>query len=239
MRKEPFSVGSYVHIVKRGARGMDIVRDDSDRWRFLRLLRYLNDENAPEHWDRDITPEHVRNGFLRPDSWFEQRPYTSILAYCLMDNHFHLLVQEKKEGGISKFMQRICTSMSMYFNTKYKEKGTIFQGAYKSRTVDSDDYLQYLVAYIKIKNPLERYPQGFQDAARSFDEAFEWALSDPFSSLGDYMGTRKSPLLDHELMRDIFTEHKSFKDFARDMVEGKLERDLAELAELARSDLAN
>lgn len=228
MRKEPFSVGSCVHIVKRGARGMNIVRDDTDRWRFLRLLRYLNDENAPQHWDREITSDHVRAGFIRPDSWAEQKPHTSIIAFCLMDNHFHLLVQETKEGGISKFMQRVCTSMSMYFNTKYKEKGTIFQGAYKSRTVDSDEYLQYLAAYIQVKNPLERYPGGLRGAIRGFDEAFEWALNDPFSSLGDYAGARNSPLLDQELIIDIFGEREGFKGLAREVVEGNLDKKMRE-----------
>ncbi|MBM3273062.1 hypothetical protein FJY94_07460 [Candidatus Kaiserbacteria bacterium] len=227
MRKEPYSVGSYVHIVKRGARGMNIVRDDSDRWRFLRLLRYLNDENVPQHWDRDITPSHIRAGFQRPESWAVQKPYTSIIAFCLMDNHFHLLVQETREGGISKFMQRICTSMSMYFNTKYDERGTIFQGAFRSRTVDTDDYLQYLAAYIQVKNPFERYPGGFRAAAESFDAAFEWALNDPFSSLGDFAGSRNSPLLDHSLMNDVLEERAHFKQFARDVVGGKLERDLS------------
>lgn len=228
MRKEPFSIGSYVHIVKRGARGMNIVRDDSDKWRFLRLLRYLNDENVPQHWDRDITAEHVRAGFTRPDSWAEQKPYTSILAFCLMDNHFHLLVQETRDGGISKFMQRVCTSMAMYFNTKYDEQGTIFQGAYKSRTVDSDEYLQYLAAYIQVKNPFERYPGGFHAATQSFDTAFEWALNDPFSSLGDYIGSRNSSLLDHALINDVFEERTSFRKFARDVIEEKSERDLAD-----------
>jgi hypothetical protein len=224
MRKEPFSVGSYVHIIKRGARGADIVRDDNDRWRFLRLVRYLNDDNVPRNWERDITNEHILEGFSRPDMWDEQAPYVSVLAYCLMDNHFHLLVQEKVEGGISKFMQRLCTSMSLHFNTKYKEKGTLFQGAYKARTVDSDEYLQYLVAYIQVKNPFERYPGGVQNAVREFDAALEWVMQDPFNSLADYLGMRQSALLDHVLVDDIFENQHSFSAFARDVIEGKIER---------------
>ncbi len=227
MRKEPFTVGSYVHIVKRGARGMNIVRDESDKWRFLRLLRYLNDENAPQHWDRDITPQHIREGFKRPDSWGEQKPYTAILAYCLMDNHFHLLVQETREGGVSKFMQKLCTSMSMYFNTKYNERGTIFQGAYRSRTVDSDEYLEYLAAYIQVKNPLERYPGGYRKAMNEFDNAFDWALQDPFSSLGSYTGARASGLLDSDLLREIFGDRQGFREFAQEVAEGSLEKKLS------------
>lgn len=224
MRKEPFTVGSYVHIVKRGARGTNIVRDDDDRWHFLKMLRYLNDAKVPQHWDREITREHIQAGFARPQSWDEPRPYVSLLAFCLMDNHFHLLVQERVEGGISKFMQRLCTSMSMRFNLRYQEKGTLFQGAYKSRTVEEDRHLQYLAAYIQVKNPFERYPGGVLHAVQRFEDAYSWVLQDSFSSLADYVGYRRSPLLDYDAITDVFESGHTFKGFARDVMEGRIER---------------
>lgn len=224
MRKEPYTVGSYVHIVKRGAHGADIVRDDADRWRFLRLMRYLNDDNAPRNWERDVTNDHIRRGFERPESWAAPRPYVAILAYCLMDNHFHLLVQERIEGGISKFMQRLCTSMAKYFNAKYKEQGTLFQGAYQARTIEEDRHLQYLAAYIQVKNPFERYPKGMRSAVQEYDTALEWVLDDPFSSLADYLGERRSSLLDYDAIRDVFNETHRFRKFARDVIEGRIER---------------
>ena len=104
MRKETFGEDVIVHVVQRGARQANIVRDEADRWRFLRLLRYLNDESVPRNWEREIAPEHIRAGFTRPDQWNEPQPYVSILAYCLMDNHFHILLQERMENGIAKFM---------------------------------------------------------------------------------------------------------------------------------------
>ncbi|MFZ2555394.1 MAG: transposase, partial [Minisyncoccia bacterium] len=148
MRKEEFGVGTFAHIVKRGARQGLIVRDEADRWRFIKLLRYTNDANSPRHWERDIGPEHIRNNFARPDSWKPCRPYVSIAAYCLMDNHFHLLVQEKEENGISTFMQRLGRSMAAHHNAKYQESGALFQGPYIARVVTDDDHLQYLATYI-------------------------------------------------------------------------------------------
>lgn len=231
MRKEPFTVGSYVHIVKRGARSMDIIRDENDKWRFLRLLRYLNDDNVPRNWEREVTNEHIQRGFERPATWSERKPYISVIAFCLMDNHFHLLVQERVRGGVSKFMQRLCTSMSLYFNTKYKERGTLFQGAYKARTIEDDRHMQYLAAYIQVKNPFERYPGGIWHASRKFDDAYAWATRDPFSSLADYIGVRHSPLIDIEAVKDIFMDPHVFEDFARDVIEGRVERgrDIEEL----------
>src|SRR3954466_5129667 len=105
MRRDPYGVGSYIHVFNRGTKRMNIVRDEDDRWRFLKLVRYLNDANVPRNWERDIGPDLIRAGFDRPDHWPARDPYVSILAFCLMDNHFHLLVREQKEGGLSKFMQ--------------------------------------------------------------------------------------------------------------------------------------
>jgi len=112
MRREPFSVGSFVHVMKRGARGGPIVRDENDRWRFLKLLHYLNDAKVPRNWERDISGEHIQSGFSRPDHWPEPEPYVSVLAFCLLDNHFHILAQEKQEDGMSRFMQLASGSQS-------------------------------------------------------------------------------------------------------------------------------
>lgn len=229
MRKEPYGVGSFVHVFKRGARKMHIVRDEDDRWRFLKLLRYLNDADAPRNWERDITPENIRDGFSRPDHWKKPRPYVSVLAYCLMDNHFHLLLQERTEGGIAKFMQRLGTSMSAYFNARYGESGTLFQGSYKARTVKTDRQLQYLAAYINVKNPFERYPGGLERAAQEFDAAFAWAQEYPFSSLRDYATTPRSSLLDVSAALKVLEHGAPFKRFARDVIYGKVDIDDADI----------
>ncbi len=231
MRKEPFSVGSYVHIIKRGAKRTPIVRDDDDRWRFVKLLRYLNDAHVPRNWERDVTREHISNGFARPSHWKPAKPYVSILAYCLMDNHFHLLVQEKEEGGVSKFMQRVCTSMSAYFNAKHKDSGTLFQGAFRARTVERDDYLQYLAAYILVKNPFERYPDGLLAALQNFDDALLFAERYPFSSLPAFTRGQTSALLDMVQIDQLFQRGKQFERDARSMLEGRyIDERMRELA---------
>lgn len=222
MRREPFAVGSYIHIMKRGARGAPIVRDEEDRWRFLKLLHYLNDSEVPRNWERDITSENIRAGFSRPDHWPEAKPYVSILAFCLLDNHFHILAKEIQEQGTARYMQRLCTSMSLYFNAKYQEKGTLFQSAYQSRTIDSDEYLQYLSAYIQIKNTFELAPSH---TMRNFRHLLAWAEGYPFSSLIDYAGRRRSGIIDRALFTELFPSFASFKSFAEDVMMGRHERD--------------
>lgn len=222
MRREPFSVGSFVHVMKRGARGSAIVRDENDRWRFLKLLHYLNDAKVPRNWERDISREHIRDGFTRPEHWPKPEPYVSIVAFCLLDNHFHILAQELQEDGMSRYMQRLCTSMSLYSNTKYKERGTLFQSAYQSRTVDNDIYLQYLSAYIQVKNTFELAPR---ETRRDFSALFSWAQEYPFASLIDYAGKRRAHIIKHALAAKLFPSFSEFERFARDVMAGRHERD--------------
>lgn len=217
MRVEPFSVGSYIHAIKRGARGLPITEDESDQWRFLRLLYYMNDEFFDEHWYRAD-----REGrFFRPDSWPNRRPLVRILAYTLMPNHFHLLLKEVRDGGISAFMQKLCQSMTNYHNERYGQHGSIFQGSYRGRTIESDNYLQYVSAYIMVKNVFELYPKGgLRGATDHFEEAWKWGITYPYSSLGNYAGISNLPIVDKDILADIFATPRTFKAFAKDVIEG-------------------
>lgn len=194
MRVEPFGVGSVVHAIKRGARGMEIVRDESDQWRFAKNLFILNDEYQSDNVGRDIEGLPFAD---RPEHWPERDPLVAILAWTLMPNHFHLLLLEIKQGGIAKFLQRICGSMSAGFNEKYKERGSIFQGPYKSRTIDTDRYLNQVIPYIAVKNVLELYPRGgLRGALKEFDKAWKWAETYPFSSFQTHALSAHSPIID-------------------------------------------
>ncbi len=220
MRREPYSVGSYLHIIKRGTRGTDIVRDDADRWRFLLMLRHFNDEFQSENWVRDLIDEQLVQTLDRPTMWPEQKKLVNILCFCLQDNHFHLLIKEIREKGTSTFMQRIGTGMAACFNAKYSEKGALFQGAYKSRTIGNDTYLRYVSAYIQVKNAFEIFPGGLNKASKNFEKAFKWASIYPYTSLGSYVGKSNSPILEKEILGDIFSPDE-YKGFARDFIEGR------------------
>ena len=193
MRIEPFSVGSIIHVTKRGTRGTDIVRDFGDRRRFVRSLFLLNDTHIGANWGRETADLAL---FKRPEHWPEREPLVHILAWTLLSNHFHLLIQEVREGGTAKFMQRLGVSLSMCFNLKYKEKGSIFQGAYHARAVNEDAHMNYLVFYILVKNVLEMYPGGLAAAHANFDDAWKWASQYQFASFKDHISSTPSPLTD-------------------------------------------
>lgn len=217
MRVEPAGVGSFVHVVQRGGHNTNIVRDTADRYRFVRSLYYLNDTYADPMWHRTVANVPA---FERPTYWPERDPLVRILAWTLLSNHFHLLLQETREGGVAKFMQRLCGSVTVCFNKKYNERGRLFQSSYHSRIVASDSHFNYLVFYILVKNTLDMFPGGIETAYSHFDSAWEWAGKYPFSSLQDVLtGTPGSVTDDQErLVETIIGPRDAFKREARELL---------------------
>ena len=158
-RKVKFVPDEYYHLFSRGVEKRKIFLDKKDYDRFLALLYILNQE---DHF-------HVSN-FLNKgqknilDLYKQERgqPLVSILAYSLMPNHFHLVVQEIIEGGISTFMMKLLTACSMYFNTKYERSGSLFVYPFRSEHIGDDAYFRYLFAYVHL-NCIELFEKGWKE----------------------------------------------------------------------------
>jgi putative transposase len=217
MRVEPHNINSIVHVIKRGARGMDITKNIKDKRRFMQSLFLLNDEYVDSHW---VKATLKLPPFQRPEYWPDRKPIVRILAWTLLSNHFHILMQETKEGGIAKFMQRVCGSMSVAFNNKYKEKGSLFQGSYKGKTIKDESHFLYLPFYILVKNTFEMYPGGLIAAAKNFDKAWQWAMDYEFSSFGAMVKKEECPILDdpEKIISKFFENEKSFKKEAKELL---------------------
>jgi REP element-mobilizing transposase RayT len=228
MRVEPIAVGSYMHALKRGGRGASIVDEEADKRRFLRSLYYLNDEFLDENWDRTFLSNYSsqtavirKEGelFYRPIEWPARKPLTKILCYILMPNHIHLLLKETQIGGISTFMKRLGQSMTNHFNKKYENKGSIFQGSYKRKVIDTDLYLRYLAVYIMVKNAFELYPKNQRSLSEKFEDKWKFAVEYPFSSLKYYVTDRNCPILDKGPISDSFDSVDELKFFSREVIE--------------------
>ncbi len=140
-RNITFSVEEFYHIYNRGVDKRDIFLDDEDRDRFIRLLFVCNSF-------KPLIYKDVRGfSFYEFDKGEEM---VAIGAYCLMPNHFHILIREIKEGGTVKFMSKLLTSYSSYFNRKYDRTGTLFEGAFKASHLNRDEYLKYIFSYIHL-----------------------------------------------------------------------------------------
>ena len=197
---------------------MNIMRDTADKRNFIRTLYYLNDTHTDPNWRRETASLDM---FEHPASWPEREPLAHVLAWTLLSNHFHMIVEESREGGTAKLMQRISGSLSMSFNLKYKEKGSLFQGGYHGKTIDTDTHLSYLVFYVLIKNVLDMYPGGLAAAQRNFDDAWKWATQYPYSSFRDTVFGTMSPLLDDggRIIADLIGSGDSYKKEARELLD--------------------
>ncbi|MFZ2545222.1 MAG: transposase [Candidatus Saccharimonadales bacterium] len=128
-----YDAPAYYHVYNRGAGGMAIFRETQDKRKFLFLLRrYLSDD-----------PDYVSY----PTYDIE------LLAYCIMGNHFHLLLfQERDPTTITQLLRSVSTAYSMYYNLKYKSHGHVFQSVFKASRVTEEPYLAHITRYIHL-NP--------------------------------------------------------------------------------------
>lgn len=146
-RKVSFAPGEYYHIYNRGNSKQKIFLDRKDYDRFLKLVFLCNSQEDINFRDLLKSNDDVFS-FDRGDALVD------VGAFCLMPNHFHLLIKEKSDGNISLFMQKLATAYVMYFNKKYNRTGSLFEGKFKSEHIDSDQYLKYIFSYIYL-NPVK------------------------------------------------------------------------------------
>ncbi|MEK7621646.1 MAG: transposase [Patescibacteria group bacterium] len=181
-RRFEFSSHELYHIYQRGIEKRKIFLDRGDYLRFLMLLYVCNSKTSIHLSDRDTKQWKTIFELERAGSLVE------IVAYCLMPNHFHLLIYEKARGGISRFMQKLATAYSMYFNKKYTRTGGLFERPFKAQHVNDDYYLKYLFAYIHL-NPVKITDEASWSGKRIANPATakDFLNDYRFSSYGFYL----------------------------------------------------
>ncbi len=185
-RKLQFAVGEYYHVYSRGVEKRNIFRSDSDRTRFVKLLFLANNTN--QFIFRDVEYLSLKD-IDRGDG------IVAIGAYCLMPNHFHILVKQITENGLSIFMQKLTTGYSMYFNRKHDRVGPLFQSRFKAEHVKEDSYLKYLFAYIHL-NPIKLIePKWREDGINDTQRAKQFLKDYKYSSYQDYTNNDREEAL--------------------------------------------
>lgn len=205
-RKFQFSIGEFYHLYNRGVNKIPIFLDDSDKERFIKLLFVCNGE-------KPVVFKTIQG--LPLDKIERGDTLVNIGAYCLMPNHLHLLIREKKENGISVFMGKLLTAYSMYFNKKYERTGSLFEGEFKATHANKDDYLKYLFAYIhlnpiKLIDPLWK-EKGISDTIKAND----FLKTYKYSSFLDYIGFNRIEflILNKEEFPEYFSDLKEFNEY--------------------------
>ena len=197
-RVKVYAPESYYHVYNRGLNKEIIFREQDDYAVFLNLLkRYLSKEPAKDNKGRVY------------ESMYGQM---ELLAFCLMPNHFHLLIYQNDLDAITNLIRRISTSYVRYFNKKYKRSGPLFEERFKGSLINRDEYLLHISRYIHLN------PRSFKD----------WA----FSSLPYYLGARKADWIMPQRILELF-EGDNYLNFVNDY------KDHKKMLDEIKSELAN
>jgi REP element-mobilizing transposase RayT len=181
---------SYHHIYNRGAHKVPIFYDRADYVRMIKLLFIANCS----------TPFHLRH-FGESNIFEVARTDTlvDIVCYCLMPNHIHIALKPKSDlkndHGITKFMRKLCTAYSMYFNLRYDHSGTIWEGGFKKKISDDEmDYMKTLIDYIHLNPYAIKEPNMSKEERKEHPaDAYEYSKNYDFSSFKDYLNLEIRP----------------------------------------------
>ncbi len=199
------------HVLNRGVDKRQIFMDKQDYFRFIHNLYEFNDQERSElnyYKFRD----YGANGKIAEAEKKDRETLVDILAFCLMPNHFHLLLSPKKESGIPQFMQKVSMGYSKYFNQKHERVGTLFQGPYKHIPVTNEIHFLHLPFYIHF-NPLDlMYPEWRENKMSNPKKALEFLKSYRWSSHLDYLKVKNFPsILNMAPLMEIFESHNDYQ----------------------------
>ncbi len=174
-RNVPFLPNQYYHVYNRGAHRIDIFRNDPDYTFLLKLVKKQAEKCG-----------------------------ISIIAYCLMHNHYHFLLRQNSDIQISKFMQAVFNVYSKAFNSKYQLSGTLFEGPFRVIHVDRTEYLLHLCRYIH-RNPLD---------AGIVVVPEQWH----YSNYLEFIEKREGTLVDREFVKENFSSPEEYREFVMDYI---------------------
>ena len=195
---------NFYHIYNRGNSKQKIFKDQEDYKRFVGLLYACNQKD-------NFKSDNLR----KSEGLFNTKIEDTIVAvgaYCLMPNHFHLLVTSTDKEGISKFIQKVTTAYVMYYNKKHKRTGGLFEGKFKSEHADSDRYLKYLFSYIHL-NPVKLIDKNWKERGiKDKTKVLTFLDQYKYSSFLDYLGENRvqNKVLNMIMFPKYFPKQKDF-----------------------------
>ncbi len=206
MRKKPLVNNEYYHIYNRGVDKREVFSDERDFTRFLLSMNLLNDkeDGLMIKW-RDYQ-KCVKNpeldAFLRLNFRKRER-LVDVVSYCLMSNHYHFILKQNIEKGIEKFLQKLGTSYTKYFNKKNQRNGSLFQGTFKSSHIPSVGLLLRMAVYASCNSEIHKV-----NPAKNY----------PWCSFLVHAGVQKNDFINNSLFAEHFRSGKDFEEFAKENI---------------------
>lgn len=231
MRKTIFATNHFYHIYNRGVDKRKIFQNNKDRFRFLKTLEILNDVKAT-YLDLRVFFNPIVNQSLAltrtSTREVEKEPWVRIHAFCLMPNHFHLLLEQVTDKGVTKFLHKISTAYTKYFNLKNERTGRLFEGTFKAILIDRDEYLIHLSRYIHL-NPIELIkPKWKEDGVYSWKKIKKFLSEYIWSSYPVYRGKGTwrtiEEIVFQKTILSYFKSPDAYQKFLLSFVVGDLEK---------------
>lgn len=207
------------HVLNHSIEGRNLFLDSQDYARFVHNLYEFND-TAPalEYSRRDSA--NVDVGHQKSYIW---KRLVKIHGWCLMKDHYHLLISELVEGGLIKFMMKINIGYAKYYNERYGRHGHVFQGKTKKLLIKNEVHFLYILHYLHL-NPLDylkgaaKWRERDKSYIRNAKEALEYLGGYRWSSYLDYCGKKNFPsILTKNLFGEMFGNYReAIKDYLRD-----------------------
>jgi len=201
-----------IHTLNRGVDKRKIFLDRQDYFRFIHDLFEFNDQEWVNttfyrfRQSNDIASRKI-NVDRRP-----RKLLVNVHAFALMPNHYHLLLSQKIENGISKFMKKVNMGYAKYFNQKYERVGALFEGRYKSVPIKNEAHFIHIPYYIHL-NPLDlAAPEWRERKLKNYQKAISFLDSYRWSSHLDYAGVHNFPsVTQREFLTDFFGDSNQYK----------------------------
>jgi len=173
--------GNFYHVYNRGVDKKEIFLDSDDKNKFINDLERYIDDRV------------------------------EIVAFCLLDNHYHLLLRKTSEEGIWKYMHKLATGYTLYFNKKYGRSGSLFESRYKSNHINNNAYFLHISKYIHL-NAVDRIKSNSSNSSTKY---LTRAMKiDPYSSYGDYVSNRNLfPFLNKIYILECFSSYLDYENF--------------------------
>ena len=223
-KRPQFVNGEIYHIVNRAIEGRNLFQQISDYFRFIFCLYELNDKNLVIMRNRIKERRERKNRGSTPAT--RREPLVEIITFCLMPNHYHLVLRQLVDNGISLFMKKLADSYVGYFNLKYdrKGRGSIFQGRFKAVHVRTNDQLINLICYI-FTNPVELLEKTWKEAGvKNPEQAIKYLESYRWSSYLDCIGKSNFPsVTQRDFLMKVFGGPDNIKKFVEGWILYKAE----------------
>jgi len=190
------------HVLNRGVDKRKIFLDKQDYSRFIHDLFVFNNQKIINTTFRAFGKFQMNDLASRT---LPRKLLVNVYAFCIMPNHYHLLLNPRIENGISRFMRKLDMGYAKYFNQKYKRRGALFEGRYKHILVEKEPHFYHLPYYIHL-NPLDiEFPEWRAGKLRNYNKAMEFLNNYRWSSHLDYSGKKNFPsITNREFLLDVF-----------------------------------